>query len=161
MRKLIFTLIAISFAAFANAQIYAGGSLSLKTNSDAESTSISIAPEVGYVLNDKFSVGAALGLYTHSYKGYGSSNVLSIKPYVRYTLLQAGPVSLFTDAAFTYMKPKDYDGSWEIGLYPGIAAPISGKLSAVAHIGAIAYNSDTSFCIGLSNVASAGLYYSF
>ena len=59
------------------------------------------------------------------------------------------------------MKPKDYDGSWEIGLYPGIAAPISGKLSAVAHIGAIAYNSDTSFCIGLSNVASAGLYYSF
>ena len=84
MRKLLFKLIAISFAAIANAQIYAGGSLSLKTNSDAESTSISIAPEVGYVLNDKFSVGAALGLYTHSYKGYGSSNVLSIKPYVRY-----------------------------------------------------------------------------
>ncbi len=161
MRKFILALIAISFAAIANAQIYGGGSLALQTNSDAESTQISIVPEIGYVLNDKVSIGAALGLYTFSYKGYGSSSTISIKPYLRYTLLTAGPVSLFTDAAFIYSKPKNYDGSWEIGLYPGISAPISGKLSAVAHIGALSYNSDTTFSIGLSNVASAGLFYNF
>ena len=161
MKKLVFTLIAISIAAIANAQIYAGGSLSLTTNSDAESTSVSISPEVGYTINQKFAIGAALGLYTQSYDGGGSTNVISIKPYVRYTILQAGPVSLFTDAAFMYMKPKDVDGSWEIGLYPGIAAPLSDKISAVAHLGALAYSSNSTFGIGLSNVASAGLYYNF
>ena len=56
MRKFILALIAISFAAIANAQIYGGGSLALQTNSDAESTQISIVPEIGYVLNDKVIV---------------------------------------------------------------------------------------------------------
>ena len=79
MRKFILALIAISFAAIANAQIYGGGSLALQTNSDAESTQISIVPEIGYVLNDKVSIGAALGLYTFSYKGYGSSSTISIR----------------------------------------------------------------------------------
>ena len=161
MRKFILALVAISFAAIANAQVYGGGSLALKTNSDAESTQISIVPEIGYVLNDKFAIGAALGLYTVSYEDFGSSSTISFKPYVRYTLLTAGPVSLFTDAAFTYSKPKNYDGRWEIGLYPGISAPISGRLSAVAHIGALSYNSNTTFSLGLSNVASAGLFFNF
>ncbi|MBR1926462.1 MAG: hypothetical protein IJ840_01725 [Bacteroidales bacterium] len=161
MRKFVITLIAISFAAIANAQIYAGGSLALSTNSDAETTAVSIVPEVGYAVNAKFSVGASLGLNTYSISGGGSTNVIAVKPYVRYNFIQAGPVSFFTDAAFMYMKPKNVDGSWEIGLYPGIAAPISGNLSAVAHLGALAYNSDTTFGIGLSNVASAGIYYSF
>ncbi len=161
MRKFFLVLIAISIAAVANAQIYAGGSVSFSSNSNAESTTVSIAPEVGYDLNDKFSLGAVLGLYTYSADGGYSTNVLSIRPYVRYSLLRFGPVNLFTDAAFTYMKPKNGDGTWELGLYPGVAAPLGNKVSAVAHIGCVAYNSDTTFGIGVGNVASAGLYYHF
>ena len=63
MRKFILALIAISFAAIANAQIYGGGSLALQTNSDAESTQISIVPEIGYVLNDKVHRSRTRTLY--------------------------------------------------------------------------------------------------
>ena len=87
MKKLLLVLTVGLLAAFsANAQFYVGGSLSIQpgaaTDKDGnDALGLEIAPEVGYILNDKMAIGATLS-YDNTLFGGGS--LFSIAPYLRY-----------------------------------------------------------------------------
>lgn len=97
MKKVLFTLALAAFAFAANAQFVLGGSLGFQTTGGSYSyvgdgsaanpdwtvpapsgglvktTDFSIAPKIGYQLNDKMQVGAALGFSTYVQKDYNPS----------------------------------------------------------------------------------------
>ena len=57
MKKLVFTLV-VAFMAIisADAQVYVGGSFNLTHDKNADVTNFSIAPEVGYNLNENWAI---------------------------------------------------------------------------------------------------------
>ena len=160
MKKLIITLISLCIALSANAQFYVGGGLRFSSNAESDLTTFSFTPELGYNLSDSFAVGSAFVFSSRSVDNY-STGTISFKPYLRYTFAELGIVRFFIDGAVTLTKPKNGDGSWEIGAYPGIAIPVNGRLCFVAHMGQLSYNSSSVFTLGVDNSVSAGLFFNF
>ena len=159
MKKLIMVLAALLMFNAAHAQFYAGGvaGLALNSNSGDTNFTLTLDPEVGYSFNDKLGVGAQLIL------SVSNMTIIGVSPYVRYTFAQVGPVSLFADAAFTYRRVTGEYGfsNWEVGLYPGIAIPVSDRISFVGHFGNLSYDSAKNFNIGVMSGANVGIFYSF
>lgn len=190
MKKIFMIAVMAVAAVSANAQWYIGGAFGLdftKANKDADSrTTLTIAPEVGYNINDKWAVGVDLE--------FGMANeLISIKDganatgtdfglgaYARYTFAQSGPVSFFVDGGLSYISTNynvsqgvkyDESGSiFNIGLRPGLAFKASDKVSFVATTGYLGYrkNSDdilgggSKFGINVNNEAlKFGFYYNF
>ena len=156
MKKLFIVLFAIMMATAAHAQFYAGGSLGFSSNGNSKSSVFSFQPEVGYVINDQFAVGATLEL-----TAFTGGNTIGFAPYARYNFLKIGKVSIFADGSFMFSKTKNADAVWEIGIYPGLSLPLNEKLSLVAHVGELSYNSGNVFTLGIDNTISTGLYYNF
>ena len=168
MKKLLLVAILALSAFSAKAQFYAGGQFGLSAGNNR--TTFDVYPEVGYVLNEKMSVGAVVGFGYNALKdSYKDSNFL-IAPYFRYNLLEIGPVTVFADAQLQInfwtnkdliLDTKDNGSTAGIGVAPGIAIPVADNLSFVAHLGRVGYFNDT-FVMGAdaTNVL-AGLYYSF
>ena len=123
MKKIFMIAVMAVAAVSANAQWYVGGAFGLdftKASKDADAqTTLSIAPEVGYNINDKWAVGAQVGFamannlaeekitYTY-YEGMaiptgitqsndGTGTAFFIAPYARYTFAKSGIVSFFVD----------------------------------------------------------------
>jgi len=147
MKKIMMTLAAIAVAATMNAQGYIGGSLGFQSdkthNGDITTTSFVIAPELGYKLDDKMSVGVALGF------GYGKTKnditnaeakktTFDIKPYLRYQVLTFGKANVFVDGGleFGMTKEEDMKPSMDFGLFvsPGISYDINEKWCIAAHL---------------------------
>ena len=146
MKKLFIVLFAIMMATAAHAQFYAGGSLGFSSNGNSKSSVFSFQPEVGYVINDQFAVGATLEL-----TAFTGGNTIGFAPYARYNFLKIG-------------KDKRrvlHYAVGEIGIYPGLSLPLNEKLSLVAHVGELSYNSGNVFTLGIDNTISTGLYYNF
>ena len=63
MKKLFFVVAFLAVSMFASAQFYIGGNVGfMKTDNDGDkTTNFQIAPDFGYVLNDSWSFGLALG----------------------------------------------------------------------------------------------------
>lgn len=160
MKRILITLVTLCVALTANAQFYLGGSFRAVNNTDAPSSSFSFAPELGYNINESFSIGSGFGFYT-SRTGDHRSSSFSFSPYARYTFAELGPINFFIDGAVKLTTRKGGDGSWEIGLYPGIALPLTDSFSFVAHMGQLSFNSASVFTLGLDNAVSAGLYFHF
>ncbi len=159
MKKLLIVLAALFAFNAAHAQVYVGGlaGFDFAHNSEFDNThfSLTLLPEVGYSFNDKFGVGAQLIL------DVAKPTTIGISPYARYTFAQLGPVSLFADAAFTYQfTTGEYSSSdWEVGIYPGLAIPVSDKISFVGHFGYLSYDSDKHFGIGAATGANVGIFF--
>lgn len=160
MKKFILTAIILCAALTANAQFYLGGGVRFVNNGNTDVTTFSFAPELGYNLSDQVALGAAFGISARNTNA-GNTNTFSFKPYVRYTFAEIGIARFFIDGALTLAKPSNHDGTWEIGVYPGIALPLNERLSFVAHLGELSYNSGSVFTLGLENTVSTGIYYSF
>lgn len=147
MKKIMMTLAAIAVAATMNAQGYVGGSLGFQSDKthdgDITKTQFAIAPELGYKLDDKMSVGVALGF------GYGKTKndvtnteakvtTFEIKPYLRYQVLTYGKANVFVDGGldFGLAKSEDMKPAMDFGLFvtPGIAYDINEKWSIVAKL---------------------------
>lgn len=156
MKKIMMTLAAIAVAATMNAQMYVGGTLGFKSlSSDGTSASeFTIAPELGYNLNEDWAVGIALGYttnniaYDHDGKFAGkldkSNNTFSVSPYVRYTFVKLDKVNFFCDGIITYASTGNSDAkvnSFGIGVQPGVAVNLNDKVSFVAKLGEIGYAS--------------------
>ena len=157
MKKLLVVLFAIMMATAVYGQkFYAGGSLGFTSNSNSKTSTFSVRPELGYVINDKFSVGAELIL-----SAYTGGNTIGFKPYARYNMLTIGKVTFFADGAFAFNKAKNYDATWEIGVYPGISFALDKKLSLVGHVGALSYSSANDLKFNLNNSISTGLFFHF
>lgn len=150
MKKLFLTLLVAVGSLTASAQVYVGGSVGFWRDTDANNTSLYIAPEVGYSLSDKWDLGLGLG-YIYTYEGYEThagdgikGNAFVVEPYGRWNYAEFGPVSLFLDMGFgiATFKTKgidDADTAWNIGVKPGLKVSLAKQIDFVAHLGFLGY----------------------
>ena len=165
-RKLYCILMFLMLYGFtANAQVYVGGTFGFTSRKDVNGVSKSnftIVPEVGFRLNEKFSIGMNLGYRKRGVTDDGSFSYtcdkyvsFGIAPYIRYNLYQYSKIRVFTDgvASLWHVKYKglqnagaetgnDIDGNrYTIGIRPGIAFDATDHFSFLAKIGWIGYSS--------------------
>lgn len=151
MKKLFLLLVTAVMTLTASAQVYLGGEMNFWRDweNGANNTTFSIAPEIGYNLDESLSIGTTIG-YAYSYLGGRVDtkvNAITISPYVRYTWLKLNNVNLFLDGGFgfgTYKtKVNDHSGdaqnAWEVGLKPGVSVNLTEQLSFIAHVGFFGY----------------------
>lgn len=149
MKKVMMTLVAAMITVAASAQVYVGGSLgigSVKLGANDAKTSFKIVPEIGYNINDEWAVGLAIGyqqgeckLGKADYLQETEMKLFGVNPYVRNTFLRTKYVNVFVDGGLTYQTIKDFGSDFQVGLKPGVAVNFNDKLSFVAHIGFIGY----------------------
>lgn len=152
----------------ANAQVYVGGGINFSSSKPAyvkvdgvsepdATTKFGILPEVGYKLDDKLSVGIALG-YEHSKQGDVKTNGFSIAPYARYTFVKWNNIGLFGEAQFAYSNKKETESvdmgdgktmdvdkksnGWSLGVRPGISIDLNEKLTFITKFGWLGYKSE-------------------
>ena len=138
MKKLVLTL-AIVFAGImsANAQVWVGGGLGAQIEKNYKS--ISLAPEVGYMIpNSPFTV--ALGaIYNYANVNGDASNAVALQPYFRYAPLTiADKFVLFFDLTADFAIPNG--GSYAVMLQPGIAWMATDKWTAAFRFGKVGYS---------------------
>ena len=153
MKKLLVSLFVMVAALSVNAQdLYMGGVFNLWRNGDANRTNFTIAPEVGYNLNEQWAVGVTFS-YSHDY-------------------YENKIVRLFIDGGlgFSTNRIKGADkatNGYEIGLKPGIALKLNKNFSLIAKCGFVGFRDDYSvtedgFGISLqSEDLSFGFHYEF
>lgn len=152
MKKIIlFIFIAIATLSVKAQGVYTGGSLGVWHNDDADRTSITIAPEVGYNFNEKWSLGVALD-YTHETLKITDSkkatiNKFAIAPYVRYSYFEKGIVRLFLDGGFgiatvKYGDSKSNENGFNVGITPGLSIKLAEHFNFITKVGFLGYQED-------------------
>jgi opacity protein-like surface antigen len=143
MKKILMTLAAVAVATTMNAQVYLGGTLGFTqdhaSNSKVSTNMFTVSPEIGYNLNEKFAVGAALGYTYEGTTGAAHKNTWKINPYLRYTFVKAGNFSAFADGGLEYETAhtkglKKNTNTFGFRVNPGIAYNVSEKVTLVAHL---------------------------
>lgn len=189
MKKIILTALVAVVSLAANAQIWAGGSLSMSSNhlngQDNSTNLFSITPEIGYSISDNLDIAVALSyghtndfksdIEPYSYANGSTVNSFAIKPFVRYTWVKAGNFSAFVDGGLNiashHANGAD-DNLNEMGVFvtPGISYGISSKVRLEAHLGdGFTYNHTwleddyryNKVGLNLLNGISFGAYYNF
>ena len=175
MKKILMTMVAAFAAMSMNAQWYAGGGLSFTSGSSTissgsvsmdgpTSSHFGIAPEIGMKIDDRMSIGVSLGYVSENSKvdgvklsmgGTGEkkspSNEFVIAPYLRYTLISWGNLSVFADAQIeittgsntveetsggTTNKTTDESTSgFSVAIVPGVSYQLNDKINLVAKLG--------------------------
>lgn len=148
MKKLLL-LVAVMFATLsASAQFYYGGALGVTRNATDNITTVTIAPEVGYSYNDKWSFGGVLD-YDYTYAKGIYTNVFEISPYARYKCasVAADKLKFFVDCGvgFGVQKTKGWDTGfvYHIGFKPGVSYSFNDHYSVVAHLGNLGWEGAT------------------
>ena len=172
MKKLLVSLFVMVAALSVNAQdLYMCGVFNLWRNGDANRTNFTIAPEVGYNLNEQWAVGVTFS-YSHDYFEKMKRNSVAIAPYARFSYYENKIVRLFIDGGlgFSTNRIKGADkatNGYEIGLKPGIALKLNKNFSLIAKCGFVGFRDDYSvtedgFGISLqSEDLSFGFHYEF
>ena len=169
MKKLVLVL-AIVFAGImsANAQVWIGGGLGAQVEKNY--TGFSIAPEVGYSINNHWQV--ALGLSFDYKKGTPANSISEVKnnkeltfqPYVRYVGGTIGhKFSLFVDLCGDFGL-LDRKGDFAVTLQPGIAWAATERFTAAFRFATIGYDhgiygADGFLLKGALSCPSVGIYY--
>lgn len=176
--KKVFVVAVVAMMSFAaSAQVWMGGSLGLNftTPKGGETvTTFSIAPEIGYTLNNNWDIAIALN---ESFVAYDDifANSISVEPYARFTFAKAGIASFFVDGGFGIGATEiGADGTklnsaateFYIGLRPGVKVALSEKVGLVAKLGFIGYeqvtNRYSSFGFNVNNNSlTFGMYWNF
>lgn len=179
----IFTLLVLAVAAMsASAQCYLGGSFGFVRDATENRSDFTIAPEIGYSINDKWSVGGTIQ-YDYTYYQGATVNLFGLNPYARYTFCRVADDKLgfFVDGGFgfgvgSYKAGKGWNSesisTYNVGFKPGISYSFNKHCSVVAHIGffgyqggndeakQFGYNDKFSFDFSSMNL-NFGFYYSF
>lgn len=138
MKKLVLVL-AFAFAGImsANAQVWIGGGLGADV--EKNHTMFNIAPEVGYMINDQFTI--ALGAdYRFDSFGGGSANTLYLQPYFRYVGGTIGhKFSLFVDLCGDFAL-LDAPKAYAVTLQPGVAWAATEKFTAAFRFAKVGYD---------------------
>ncbi len=179
MKKVFLAAVVALASLSANAQIWVGGSLGASAfkpegNASNEYT-ITVAPEVGYTLNEDLDV--ALALNVDLSRVYGENAMgFAVEPYVRYTFFKADNFSIFAEGAVSYgttkinpedgTKMDDSVDTFKIGVRPGIKYAFNDNFSIVAKTGLIGYENVkdqyNKFNVNVNNSAlQFGLFYAF
>lgn len=91
MKKIVLSIIVALIAITANAQVYVGGTFGVGSDkvetegTEVKNTTFKILPEVGYELNEDWSVGTVVG-YEYNKSGDVKTNTFTIAPYARYII---------------------------------------------------------------------------
>ena len=145
MKKILMLLFVVMATLGAKAQVYLGGEISLWHNDDADVTTLTLSPEVGYNLNNKWAVGGNLR-FLHQEEDNVSTNGFALAPYVRYSYYENKVVRLFIDGGlgFSTYKVEDFDNinGFEFGFRPGIAIKLNNHFSLLAKCGFLGYRDD-------------------
>ena len=170
MKKVILAALVAVASLSANAQVWLGGDLGLgftKANSNADTqTTFTIAPEVGYMFNDKWGVYADLDFTTVSKALVDdngktiSSNSFGFDVAARYVFAQTGIAKFFLDGGFGLDFYNNSRGSiFDIKIQPGVSIAASDKVSFVAKLGGIGFRSanEKAQAAGLGNKSEFGL----
>lgn len=195
MKKIILTAIVAVASITANAQVWVGGSFGFKyqnakiAGGELKTTSFTIAPELGYTLNDNWDLAIALEESFISNKDGENGNYFGVNPYARYTFAKTGKVGFFVDLGakigvqsndintaavgdYTVQavtKNDDNTTSWGVGIRPGIKYAASDKVTFVASLGGFGFHQlkqgkDKISEVGLNydgNALKFGVYYTF
>lgn len=194
MKKIIFlAFMALGFFSV-SAQMWVGGSIGFtSTSSDSENqgytsksdlTRFDFTPEVGYALNDRFSLALALGYNLSHIDGstiapdgtkVGHDNKLhgfTIHPYVRYHFAEWQKVRFFVDGGLKYTDTSNKlndvrtsTTSFAVTFAPGISYQLTPRLGLVTHIGSLGWERtdadsgvDNDFFLSLTNNLYFGFY---
>lgn len=130
---------------------WAGGRTSLWAG-DGETTFI-IAPEVGYHLNQRFTVAASIGLHSYSYDHSSDVSGLVLNPYIRYNAFKKGVLFGYVDGGAEF-GVGDFD-FFQVGLKPGIAVALTDRLVVALQYGFIGYSDGKG--LGLPNIRRKGV----
>ena len=88
MKKIVMFLFVVMVALSVKAQVYVGGTVGFWHNDDADATTFTLAPEVGYNFSEKWAVGAVLE-FAHSKVSKDDlslkGNAFALAPYARYS----------------------------------------------------------------------------
>ena len=125
MKKIILTALVAVASLSANAQVWLGGSLGFgheNVKDTSKETTFTIAPEVGYKLNDNWDIAIGLGFGFENYdpeKGVQiKTTSISVNPYARYTFAKAGIASFFVDGGFNVGHVKeDIKNGYNLGYW--------------------------------------------
>lgn len=163
--KKFFAIAVLALASLSAAAegLFVGGSLGYWHDGKDNTNSLTILPEIGYGLNDHWTIGTTVGYNYQHYCGTGvSGNLFQFNPYLRYTYFRSDNnlINLFLDGTVGVglgWTSSDYDTdtacTWQIGVTPGIAINITEKFSFVTHVGFLGYK-------GANNAAKYAGYYS-
>ncbi|MBR2097309.1 MAG: porin family protein [Prevotella sp.] len=182
MKKILLLAVVLFASLNASAQWYIGGSVgfgSVKPSGGDSEAVFSILPELGYQLNDKWSVGAKVGYH----KGDGIAAVINstntrvdlteefiIRPYARYSAFTWDPVTVFFDGGIRFASVVDQGTRFGLGVEPGVAVTLTDHITFVTHLGYVGFDtfspkggggSSTRFGVDFSNNCSFGVYYNF
>ncbi len=179
MKKVFLATVVALMSFAASAQVWMGGSIGLDfTKPDFDGaktlTTFTLAPEVGYTLNDKWDIAIALNESFISYDG-DFANSISVEPYARYTFAKSGIASFFVDGGFGVGSTEfdsngtvlsDSETQFYIGLRPGVKVELSEKVGIVAKLGFLGYqqveDSYSSFGFNVNNNSlTFGMYWNF
>ena len=144
--KKLFLVLALAFAGIftANAQVWVGGGLGASIQKN--NMSFSIAPEVGYAINNHWQValGAGYGFNQTKVDVLGetittNTNTLALQPYVRYVATTVGKFSLFFDLCGDFGLLDDAR-DYAVTIQPGIAWMATDHWTAAFRFGKIGYD---------------------
>lgn len=145
--KRLFLVLVLAFAGIftANAQVWVGGGLG--ANIQKNYTNLSIAPEVGYAINNQWQVALGAGYQFTQTKVdvlgetlTANTNKLALQPYVRYVATTIGEkFSLFVDLCGDFGLLDD-TRDYAVTLQPGIAWMATDHWTAAFRFGKVGYD---------------------
>lgn len=151
----------------ANAQekkYFASGSLGYGYNIDAESHSLTVAPDFGMYFSEKFAVGMELRWTMES--SHTTTHGVDFNPYVRYDFAKCGEkVVFFADFGASVGHETGENVTWSVGVKPGIKVELSENWAFIAKVGMLGYIDDANgrrFGFDIrTNGLSLGIEYAF
>ena len=147
--KKLFLFIAVAILSLtAGAQVYVGGEVNFwrEWQKGANTTNFMLYPEIGYNLDENWSIGMSFG-YKYKYTDGNKFNGFDVEPYARYTYAKFGPVGLFVEGGFGFITYKkkvngitgDAQNAWCAGFTPGLKVDLTEKLTFFSYIGFLGY----------------------
>ena len=164
----IFAIVTIIGASAQDYKWWAGGKTLIWAGDDR--STIVIAPEVGYHLNQKLTVAASVGFHSYNYDNNPDVSGLVLNPYIRYNAFKKGVLFGYVDGGIE-LGLGDLEGV-QAGLKPGIAVAITNRFVVALQYGFIGYSDgkgslfgtrrDKGFGLDLSGYQSGiAFFYSF
>ena len=154
MKKIILTALVAASSLCASAQVWLGGSVGFSSHkvdgADKSTTTFTIAPTIGYTLDENWDIALEVGYSDKSYDGLGTST-FAIAPFARYNFAKCGIATFFIDGGFGFSKVSnttmDDFGNKEttdknlfnIGIRPGVKVELSPKVELDAKLGYLGY----------------------
>ena len=121
-----------------------GGSLSFWHNEDAKRTTVSLSPDVMYLISNQLGFGANFSLLNKSKDGDNSTTHFLLRPFVRYHFGEVNPLRFFIEGGLGVSSGGGTTG-FEIGIRPGLDLELSRLVHLKMTYGFLGYRNKFAF----------------